>query len=136
MRIVIDSYAWIEIFLGTKKGESAMNVIANAEIALTPEIVLAEIARKYMREGIGEKIIRERLERIAQSSELSGLDNTTAIESARTFLEIENQAKKAKSKRKPSLFDAVILATARMNDAKVVTGDEHFKGLEETLSIG
>jgi len=36
----------------------------------------------------------------------------------------------------PSLFDAIVLATARLLNAKVVTGDEHFKGMPETLWIG
>jgi predicted nucleic acid-binding protein len=35
----------------------------------------------------------------------------------------------------PSLFDAIVLATARVYDSKVVTGDELFEGLSETLLI-
>ena len=35
--------------------------------------------------------------------------------------------------RKPSLFDGIVLASAKLNDAKVLTGDEHFKGLAETM---
>ena len=48
MKIVVDSYAWIEIFLGTEKGKSASKAIEDAEQAITPEIVLAEISRKYL----------------------------------------------------------------------------------------
>jgi len=35
-----------------------------------------------------------------------------------------------------SLFDAIILATARTLNAKIITGDEHFRDLDETLWIG
>lgn len=37
--------------------------------------------------------------------------------------------------RAPSLFDAIVLATARVYDSKVLTGDEHFEGLPETIRI-
>jgi len=33
----------------------------------------------------------------------------------------------------PSLADAIILATARILDAKVVTGDQHFRGLPNVI---
>ena len=47
-------------------------------------------------------------------------------------------SEKAKTERLggPSLFDAIVLATARLLKAKVLTGDEHFKELPETLWIG
>jgi predicted nucleic acid-binding protein len=37
--------------------------------------------------------------------------------------------------RAPSLFDGLILGTARLKDAKVVTADPHFKDLPETIWI-
>jgi len=37
---------------------------------------------------------------------------------------------------KPSLFDGIVLATARLRRARVVTGDQHFKGLSETVWLG
>jgi predicted nucleic acid-binding protein len=54
------------------------------------------------------------------------LDESIAIESGRAFLEIDERAKKSKGKN-PSLFDAIILATSRVNKAKVLTGDLHVK---------
>ncbi|MEM0050310.1 MAG: hypothetical protein QW424_03385 [Candidatus Bathyarchaeia archaeon] len=38
--------------------------------------------------------------------------------------------------RMPSLFDVIILATARALDAKLVTRDEYFKGMDEIIWIG
>ncbi|MEM0010215.1 MAG: PIN domain-containing protein [Candidatus Bathyarchaeia archaeon] len=38
--------------------------------------------------------------------------------------------------RMPNLFDVIILATARALDAKLVTRDEHFKGMDEIIWIG
>ena len=132
MKIVVDSYAWVEIFQGSEKGQSALKVILDSELVITPEIVLAEISRKYFREGAKEHVIRSRIRTISQSSELSQIDEAIAVESGRSYLEIALFAKKARSK-KPSLFDAIVLATARVNNANVLTGDLHFRDLPETI---
>jgi predicted nucleic acid-binding protein len=50
-------------------------------------------------------------------------------------LELVERAKERKLKA-PSLFDAILLATARTLGAKLLTGDEHFKGIDETIWIG
>jgi len=34
-----------------------------------------------------------------------------------------------------SLIDAIILSTARANNSKLLTGDRHFKGLNETIFL-
>ena len=132
VKIVVDAYAWIEIFLGSEKGQSAMEEIQDAELVLTPETVLAEIARKYLREGVKEQIIRSRLRTITESSELTHIDESTAMASGKAYVEILEKARKEKIE-KPSLFDAVVLATARINGGKVLTGDQHFKDLPETI---
>ena len=132
MKIVIDPSAWVEIFLGSMKGQSVVEVIQDAELVLTPEIVLAEISRKYLRERAKEQVIRSRLRTITESSELSQIDENIALEGAKAYLEIDEKAKKSKNK-KPSLFDAIVLAIARINKPKVLTGGLHFKDLPETV---
>ena len=74
MRIVVDSYAWIEIFTGSRKGEEAKEDVQGAE-EYTPGIVLAEVARKYMREGIEETAISERLKVVEETSEITSIDS-------------------------------------------------------------
>lgn len=132
MKIVIDSYAWIEIFIGSKNGEKAKEIIQKAEETYTPDIVLSEIARKYMREGAEEQTILERLKTIEETTGITPIDKETALESAKCYIELLEKAKKENLKT-PSLFDAIILATAKTNNAKLLTGDEHFKNLNETL---
>jgi len=135
VKTVIDTYAWIEIFIGSKDGEKAREILRKAEETYTPDVVIAEIARKYLREGMKEQTILERLKTIEETSEITPIDKEIAIESAKCYLEIMEKAKTRKLKA-PSLFDAIVLATARTLDAKLVTGDEHFKDIHETLWIG
>ncbi|MEM2394474.1 MAG: PIN domain-containing protein [Candidatus Bathyarchaeia archaeon] len=133
--VVVDSYAWIEIFIGSSQGEKAKEAILKAEEAYTPDIVLAEIARKYMREGVKENIIQQRLKTIEETTEITPIDTQTAMESAKGYMQLTEKAMRENLKA-PSLFDAIILATEKTLNAKLITGDQHFKGLGQTIWIG
>ena len=134
MKIVIDAYAWIELLIGSEKGNKVKELIENSEEVYTPGTVLAEIARKFHRECIDENTIREWLEIITASSIITQIDSTIALESAKCHLELTKKAKITKLNN-PSLFDAIIYATARTNQCKIITGDTYFKNLPETYWI-
>ena len=135
MRIVVDSYAWIELFIGSRKGSKAREALTEAGEVYTPDFVLAEIARKYLREGMDQQTILERLRKISESSDVTPISLEAALESAKCYFELKEKARKA-GISDPSLFDAMVLATARVLKAKVITGDRHFKNLNETLWLG
>lgn len=135
MRIVVDTYAWVEIFIGSEKGDKAREFLTEALETYTPDVVLAEIARKYIREGMKQQVVVERLKIITEISETASINVEVALESAKCYMELSGRAKK-EGIRAPSLFDAIVLATTRVLNAKVITGDEHFKNLPETMWIG
>ena len=134
MKIVIDTYAWIELLIGSEKGNKVKELMENAEEVYTPSTVLAETARKFLREGTDEKTINTWLEIITTASVITQIDSATALEAAKCQLELYQQAKISKQNT-PSLFDAIVYATARINQSKIITGDEHFKNLPETIWI-
>jgi predicted nucleic acid-binding protein len=134
VKIVIDSYAWIELFKGSIAGNKAKEILEQADALYTPDIVLAEVARKYFREGTAEETVKSRLEQISANSDVVYLDSKLAYESAKCHLQLEESARKNKLNT-PSLFDAIVLATARILNAKVLTGDQHFKPFPETVWI-
>ncbi len=135
MKIVIDSYAWIEHFLGTEKGRNIDNIMKNASVVYTPDTVLAEVARKFVREGIDVDTVNEWLSEIVGASSIICLDIKLAIDAAQCSIELEANARKSKLNH-PSLFDAILLAVSKSLDSKVLTGDQHFKDLPETLWVG
>jgi len=49
--------------------------------------------------------------------------------------ELMSKARKEGLER-PGLGDALILATARVTQSRLLTGDPHFRGLKETLWLG
>ncbi len=79
MKTVIDSYAWIELFIGSTKGRKVKEIIENADEIYKTDTSLAEIARKYIREGIEEKIVTARLNQIVRASTITCLDAKLAL---------------------------------------------------------
>jgi predicted nucleic acid-binding protein len=134
VKFAIDSYAWIEHFSGTEKGRKIKELMDNSDEVYTPDVVLAEIARKYLREGQKEATINSRLDVITSASTIIAIDSQLAFEAATAYLELKKNAKKHQLNT-PGPFDAIILATCRLLKAKIVTGDEHFKDLPETIWI-
>ena len=128
MKYVIDSYAWIEYFMGTKTGEKVKPIIENTEEKITPTICLAEIYAKTLRAENDELAEKQRIF-IKEKSALAPLDETTAVEAA---------ALTSKLKREIpgwGLADSIVYATALIKKAEVVTGDERFKKLKNVTFI-
>ena len=116
------------------KGEKVRRMIVEADEVRTPDIVLAEISRKYHRENVDDKKVRSRIQTIVSTSLVTPVDIEVAMKTGKAFLELAEKAKKER-RRNPSLFDAIVLATARAHTSKVLTGDEHFQALPETIQI-
>ena len=133
--IIIDTYAWIEYFSGTNMGKRVKRILAE-EYTYTPTIVLAEIARKYIREGINTSVVKQRLQIIGELSTIIRIDYSIALEAAKAYLELLEHSKKLGLRTKPGLGDAIILATAKVLNAKVLTGDRHFQELDITIWMG
>lgn len=122
---VIDSFAWIEYFVGSKAGELAKKYIESGE-SITPTIVIAELSAKYARL---EQDFAPKLRFIVLKSRTVALDEDTA-----TLAGTINVERKIKVNRW-GLADSIILATARLQKANVVTGDQHFTDLKEAIMI-
>jgi len=124
--IVLDSYAWIEYFLGSEAGKVVKEYL-NIEEAVTPSIVLAEIARKYLREQIDEKEVVRRLEFVSANNVIAEIDVDLSLAAAKAYFEILEKAEREKLK-KPSLTDGIVFAIGKTLGAKIITGDEHLRG--------
>ena len=128
MKYVIDSYAWIEYFMGTKAGEKAKPIIEGVEEKITPTICLAEVYAKTLRVEDQELAEKQRVF-IKEKSALAPLDEMIAVESAKV------QTKTKKEIGGWELADSIVYATGLIRKAEVVTGDEHFKKLKNVVFI-
>jgi predicted nucleic acid-binding protein len=128
MKYLIDSYAWMEYFMGTKAGEKVKPVIEGTEEKITPTICLAEIYAKTFKIE-GEEMAEKQRTFIKEKSALAFLDETTAVESAKIDVNMKKREKGW------GLADSIVYATALMKKAEIVTGDEHFQNLKNVMFI-
>jgi len=95
--------------------------------------VVAEISRKLQREiELNNETPAGRLKRlefIRAKSRIIDLDFEVAAEAGKIDVAMKKKVTGW------GLAGSIILCTARNAKGKVVTGDEHFRGLEETVSI-
>jgi len=125
MRIVFDTYAWIEYFLDTKKGKIVDKYLLENEI-ITPSIVLLELS--YLSEKQGWSISKV-FDFIKLKSSIIGFNNKFILE----FGKIYNDAKKRI--KGIGIADCIILTMAKLHNAKILTGDKHFKDFDETIFL-
>ncbi len=78
----------------------------------TPDIVLAEIARKYYRENFDLDTIEKRLSKICKISRVASIDNDIALKAAELDKRLKETARNLKL-NEPSLFDAFNLGFCR-----------------------
>ena len=120
---IIDSYAWVEYFKGSKQGEIAKQYIENKTSA-TSVITIAELSEKYEREN---KSFEEDFNFIISQTKIIQLDMEIALLAGK----INNENKK--KIKDWGMADAIILSSAKLNKGKVVTGDEHFRNLDSVM---
>ncbi len=96
-------------------------------VALTPAIVAAELAEKWMRLG---REFGPRFEFVKARTSIVPLEE----ELARLAGEINFERKKGV--KGWGMADSIVLATSRRSGSRIVTGDPHFRDLpEETLLL-
>lgn len=122
MEYIIDSYAWIEYFIGSAKGR-ILNKLFSSEknMFFTVECCLAEIQGWALRENQGF----DRLFKIIKAnSDIIEIEQEDWVDAAKERFE---QRKKQKDF---GLIDAVILVKQKQLRCDVVSGDSHFKKLK------
>ncbi|MFI5450192.1 MAG: type II toxin-antitoxin system VapC family toxin [Candidatus Bathyarchaeia archaeon] len=129
MRYIMDSYAWLEYFMGTEAGQKVKQIIdTEAYEKLTPSICLAETYAKILKTEDEQKAELRRAF-IKSRSALIPLDENLAVEAAKTDVAMKKKVQGW------GLADSIVLSTARDRQGKVVTGDPHFRGLAEAHMI-
>ncbi len=125
MEIVFDTYAWIEYFNGTSKGKIVRKYLENNNI-ITPSIVLLELNYKADKEGWNFK---KYYNFIKHKSEIIGMNENFIFSFGKFY-------NKTKSKiRKIGITDIIIIHTAILNNAKILTGDTHFSSISEAIML-
>ncbi len=124
---LLDTYAWIEYFIGSKNGEIVEELIKTGDVS-TSVISISELSDKYYRDGLLNEW-NKRFQFILNNSKILSLTLAIAKNSG---LRKWNLRKKNKT---IGLADAIIYETAIQYNLKIVTGDMHFEKLENVLFL-
>lgn len=126
-KIVVDSSAWVEYFEGTEKGARVREFLAKAHsFPLITGVIATEVISKFLRSGHSG-------EEIAKALGAMAMFVPHGISLAQKTAEV--YSKQRKTKPKFGMADANVLATALMNDAKIITCDTDFLGIPEAVVI-
>ena len=112
---VLDSFAWIEYFMGSERGAKVKDYVEREGPLYTPAICLTEIKSRYLRE---KKDPTSRVNLITDRSLIIPIDKNIALLAA-----------DIKQKHKLHTIDAIVYACSQHKNLTLVTGDQHFKGL-------
>lgn len=121
MLYIIDSYAWIEYFLGSSKGEILRALFLEEQHKFTTvECCLGEIKGWCFRE---KKNFEEYLTIIRTNSAIMPVIQQNWIEAAQERFELR------KTRKNFGLIDAMLVVKQKANVGTIISGDPHFKGL-------
>lgn len=125
MNILIDSWAWIEIFEGSQAGRTAIELIKDQKnVAFTTVLSIYEVWYR-IKQKFDEEKARMAVATMKHYSALVPIDESVAIAAGNLKL----------SERIPAI-DAFVLAVSLAINAYVVTGDtEHFKGRKNVILL-
>lgn len=127
MKIIFDTYAWVEYFMGSDTGTKVKQILDSKENEIfTSIITIAELSSRLKRYNkdveLGYKIIKD-------SSKIYFINPELAKEAGIFHAEIRKKVENF------GMMDCIILLTARKLGAKIITGDPHFKGFKEAILI-
>mgnify|MGYP001580805479 CR=1 FL=1 len=127
MKIVFDTFAWVEYFNGSEIGVKVKQMLELQENEIFTSIMtIAELASALKRDDrdveISYKIVKD-------LSKIYFIDLELAKEAGILHVEMRKKLKDF------GMIDCLILLTARKLSAKILTGDPHFKGLKEARLI-
>ena len=127
MMYIIDSYAWIEYFIGSNKGEVLRRLFNEQKNRfLTIECCLAEI----MGWALNNKQDFDQLfKAIRVNSTITPITEHNWIDAAKERFE------QRKSQKDFGLIDAVILAKQKEFNCKIISGDRHFKNIGNVVFL-
>lgn len=113
---VVDTSGWLAYFFGSESANSFSAAIEATEKCVVPTICLYEVFKKVTLVADEAKA----LQAVAQMKQGKVVDVTEAV---------ALQAAQISIRYKIPMADSLILATAWLEQATLLTQDEHFKGL-------
>lgn len=118
--MVVDSYAWVEYATGSEEGRGAQSYIEADRALYSPAIIIAELSDRATRTGRRDEWAETLYPFVRRHTTIVPLDPELADLAGTLKWELRESNPEA------GLADAIVLATAREHEARVLTGDPDF----------
>lgn len=127
MKYIIDSYAWIEYLEGSILGQKVHEIVTNTNNEIISlSVTIAEVISRVKRKKGNVEIA---FKAITSNAKIIEISSQVAQEAGLLHADMRQKIKNF------GLVDSFLVILARKLDAKILTGDPHFKGFKETLFI-
>lgn len=123
MTVLVDSWAWIEYFRGSKAGLRVEENLKALDEIIISTINIAEVYR-YMLANVTLTQAKEALQFILKRSFVIPVT-----------IPIATMAAELRHEKKTGLGDSIVMATGRKHDAKILTGDPDFKNESNVIFL-
>ena len=123
---ILDTFAWIEHINGSTAGKNVGKYISSGSVSV-PTVVISELVSKLRRENSQSEV--DIINFIINRCGILELSIDIALDAGKIHAKLKKEVPRL------SLPDAIIIATAKKLDAKIVTGDEHFRNFENIIMI-
>ncbi|MDO8627998.1 MAG: type II toxin-antitoxin system VapC family toxin [Candidatus Diapherotrites archaeon] len=125
MNVLIDSSVWLEFFGAGSKFEKSKKIVfeAKKQTHITSPLVLFEVYKKIKIQK-NEEAADKAVASIVDSTEIILVSQTIALNAADISLQTGL-----------SMADAIIKSTANLSKSKLITLDNHFRGLDNVQII-
>ena len=124
--MLLDTYAWIELFIGSAKGRKVEETIRKGTKIYTSILTLAEIIPWCFRNQKNPDTI---IKIIRDYSEILDLNEEIVRIAGKMNFEIKKNIKDF------GMIDSLIYATAQIYSLKLLTGDKHFRNLDDVIML-
>ena len=124
MTVLIDSWAWIEYFQGSDAGKSVNGYLECGDRIIISSLNVAEVFRQILAKR-SKKDAVEALEYMLGVSFVFPVTTDIAVEAAII-----------RHEKKWRLGDSIVMATAKSQNARLLTGDSDFRSEKDVLFIG
>jgi predicted nucleic acid-binding protein len=125
--MMLDTYAWIEFLKGTEKGEKVKEFLKN-ENCYTNIVSLSEIVEWCLKNNLFNNIEAYMI-KIKNGTITIFLDDIISLLAGKLNYE------RKKIIKDWGMIDSFILASAMINNLKILTGDKHFKDLSNVTFL-
>lgn len=126
MTYILDTHAWVEYFIGSKKGKRVKDIMGSAKRLITVDCCIAELLIWSKKNDVNFDMI---FEVVQANSELARVGLNDWIDGAKI------RETMRKTRKRFCLIDAILVKKQKDFKAKVVSGDPHFKGLKKTVFL-